>query len=236
LATLASSTVIKTAPWWKQPSARAVLGVKCALFALLLLPFARLVWRAMHDQLGANPVEFVTRATGWWVLFLLCVTLCVTPARKLLGMPWLLRVRRMLGVFAFFYAVLHFTTYIWLDQGFEWSGIPKDIVKRPFITVGFAAFVLLIPLAATSFNAAIKRLGGKRWQALHKAIYAIAILGVLHFLWHKLGKNIVLEPAMFAVAVAVLLGWRVVQWRAASASTSNSSNSSNSTATSAAPR
>jgi methionine sulfoxide reductase heme-binding subunit len=209
---------LKTAAWYKQPSSPQVFWFKCALFTLLLMPLALLVWRVMNDKLGANPVEFVTRATGWWVLFLLCVTLCVTPARKLLGLPWLLRVRRMLGVFAFFYAALHFTIYIWADQNFDLQGVAKDIAKRPFVTLGFAAFVLLIPLAATSFNAAIKWIGGKRWQTLHKAIYAIAILGVLHFLWHKLGKNIVLEPSLFALAVALLLGWRVVQWRATRAS------------------
>jgi methionine sulfoxide reductase heme-binding subunit len=212
---------IKTAAWYKQPSARQVFFFKCLLFITLLMPLALLVWRAANDKLGANPVEFVTRATGWWVLFLLCVTLCVTPARKLLGMPWLLRVRRMLGVFAFVYATLHFTTYIWLDQSFDLQSVGKDIFKRPFITVGFTAFVLLIPLAATSFNAAIKWLGGKRWQALHKAVYVIVVLGVLHFLWHKLGKNIVFEPTMFALAVALLLGWRVAQWRATRASASS---------------
>lgn len=192
-----------------------MLLFKCLLFVVLLLPLARLVWRALHDQLGANPIEVITRSTGWWVLFLLCVTLCVSPARKLLGMPWLIRLRRMLGLFAFFYAALHFTIYLWLDQGFDLQSIAKDIAKRPFVTVGFAAFVLLIPLAATSFNAAIKWIGAQRWQRLHRAVYAIVILGVLHFLWHKLGKNIVLEPAMFALAVTVLLGWRVWQWKRA---------------------
>lgn len=137
-------------PAWRMPSARALKALKLLIFALALMPFARLVWLAFHDGLGANPVEFVTRSTGWWTLFFLCVTLAVTPLRRMLALHWLLRLRRMLGLFAFFYVVLHFTTYLWWDQDFAVASIAKDIVKRPFITVGFAAFVLLVPLAATS--------------------------------------------------------------------------------------
>lgn len=194
---------------WRNPAARTVGGVKAAVFLLALWPFARLVWLAVQGGLGANPVEFVTRSTGWWTLFMLCATLAVTPLWRLLQWPWLLRLRRMLGLFAFFYAALHFTTYLWWDQAFEWAAIGKDIVKRPFITVGFAAFVLLVPLAATSFNAAVRRLGGRRWQALHRAVYAIVCLGALHFWWMKAGKQLFFEPALFSITIALLLGYRL---------------------------
>jgi sulfoxide reductase heme-binding subunit YedZ len=199
------------APWWKLPSPRLITGIKCALFCIALLPFARLVYLTLNDGLGANPTEFITRSTGWWTLFLLCVTLCVTPARTLLGLPWLVRLRRMLGLFTFFYVCLHLLTYLWFDRQWDFSDLAADIIKRPFITVGFAAFVLLIPLAATSFNAAIKWMTARRWQTLHKLIYVIAPLGVLHFWWHKAGKNLWVEPLIFAAAVVMLLGWRVWQ-------------------------
>jgi methionine sulfoxide reductase heme-binding subunit len=195
------------------PSARAVFGIKAALFALCLIPFARLIYLTFNDGLGANPTEFITRSTGWWTLFLLCITLCITPARKLLNLPWLLRLRRMLGLFTFFYACLHFLTYVWFDRQWDFSDLAADVIKRPFITVGFAAFVLLIPLALTSFNAVIKWMTARRWQMLHRLIYAIALLGVLHFWWHKGGKNDFAEPGIFAIAVAALLGWRA--WQAA---------------------
>jgi methionine sulfoxide reductase heme-binding subunit len=214
-AELHGTSVSRASSAWKMLSPRAVTGIKTAVFLLALLPFARLFWLAFNDGLGANPIEFITRSTGWWTLFFLCVTLAVTPLRKLAGMPWLLKLRRMLGLFAFFYVALHFTTYLWFDQMFDAAAIIKDIFKRPFITVGFAAFLLMIPLAATSFNRAIKWLGGKRWQLLHKSIYLIVPLGVLHFFWMKMGKNLWIEPLIFAFIVAALLGWRLWNRRAA---------------------
>ena len=196
----------------RPPSAKQIAWIKAAVFAACLIPFARLGLRAWQYQLGANPIEYITRATGWWTLTLLMITLAVTPARKLLSQPWLLRLRRMLGLFAFFYASLHFTTYIWLDQFFDLNDIAKDVVKRPFITVGFTAFGLLIPLAATSTNAMVKRLGAKRWQWLHRAVYAIAVLGVTHFLW--LVKKDIREPLVFIAILACLLGFRLLlRWR-----------------------
>jgi sulfoxide reductase heme-binding subunit YedZ len=206
-----SKPAVKPAlPWWKLPSARTITAIKALVFVAALVPFARLVYLTFTNGLGANPTEFITRSTGWWTLFLLCMTLCVTPARTLMGLPWLVRLRRMLGLFTFFYVALHFLTYLWFDRQWDFSDLAADIIKRPFITVGFAAFVLLIPLAATSFNRAIKWLGAQRWQNLHKLIYVIAPLGVLHFWWHKAGKNLWFEPLMFALAVAVLLGWRAL--------------------------
>jgi sulfoxide reductase heme-binding subunit YedZ len=165
-----------------------------------------LVYGILTHSLGANPIEAVTRGLGDWALRLLLVTLAVTPLRRLTGLGWLLRLRRMLGLFAFFYAVLHVLTYLWLDQFFDWGAILKDVVKRPFITVGFLSFVLLIPLAVTSTHAMMKRLG-RHWQRLHRAVYAIAVLGVLHFWW--MVKADVREPALYAAILAVLLGLRV---------------------------
>jgi sulfoxide reductase heme-binding subunit YedZ len=185
-----------------------VRRIKALVFLACLVPALRLGWLALHHGLGANPIEYITRSTGWWLLSFLMLTLLVTPLRRLTGLNWLLRLRRMLGLYAFFYASLHFSTYIWLDQFFDWPGIVKDIAKRPFITVGFAAFVLLIPLAATSTNAMVKRLGAKRWQKLHRLVYAIAILGVLHFWW--LVKKDITEPLIFAGVLAVLLTARAV--------------------------
>ena len=194
-------------PTWR-PDARQARWLKATVFLLGLMPFARLAWLAAHHGLGANPIEHITRATGWWTLAFLMITLSVTPARKLLSQPWLLRLRRMLGLFAFFYVSLHFTTYLWLDQFFDVAEIVKDVIKRPFITVGFAAFVLLIPLAATSTNAMVKRLGAKRWQWLHRAVYAIGILGVTHFWW--LVKKDITEPVIFAAILLALLGTRLI--------------------------
>jgi methionine sulfoxide reductase heme-binding subunit len=140
-----------------------VRRLKAVLFVACLIPLLRLGWLALHHGLGANPIEYITRSTGWWVLSFLLLTLLVTPLRRLSGWNWLLRLRRMLGLYAFFYASIHFSIYIWLDQFFDWQGIVKDIAKRPFITVGFAAFLCLIPLAATSTNAMVRRLGSRRW-------------------------------------------------------------------------
>jgi methionine sulfoxide reductase heme-binding subunit len=191
-----------------QPAPRQVGFIKAALFAACLLPTARLVWRFATDGLGANPIEYITRATGWWTLAFLAITLAVTPARRWLAMPWLLRLRRMLGLFAFFHACQHFTTYVWLDQFFDWPGMLADIAKRPFVTVGFAAFVFLVPLAVTSTNAMVRRLGARRWQRLHRLVYAIAILGVVHFWW--LVKKDITEPAIFAAVIGALLAMRLV--------------------------
>jgi methionine sulfoxide reductase heme-binding subunit len=188
-----------------------VSRLKAVLFIAGLIPVLRLGWLALHHGLGANPIEYITRSTGWWILTFLLITLLVTPLRRLTGWNWLLRLRRMLGLYAFFYACLHFSIYIWLDQFFDWPGIVKDIGKRPFITVGFAAFVCLIPLAATSTNAMVRRLGGRRWQMLHRLVYAIATLGVLHFWW--LVKKDIREPLVFGALLAILLGARAL-WSA----------------------
>lgn len=193
-----------------QPKTRQIRVIKTVLFVLCLAPFARLVWLGLADGLGTNPVETVTRATGWWILFFLCATLAVTPLRRITGMNWLLRLRRMLGLFVFFYAALHFMTYVWLDVWFDVGEVAKDIVKRPFITVGFTAFMLLIPLAATSTDAMVRRLG-RHWLRLHRAVYAIAVLGVLHYWW--LVKRDITEPLTFALVLGLLLAARVVWLR-----------------------
>lgn len=189
-----------------QPRRRQLSAIKAALFALCLVPFARLVWGVAYDALGANPVEAVTHSTGWWTLFLLCATLAVTPLRRATSAAWLLKLRRMLGLYAFFYAALHFLTYVWLDQWFDLGAIAGDVLKRPYITVGFTAFLLLVPLAVTSTNAMQRRLG-RNWQRAHRFIYLIAVLGVLHFWW--LVKRDVTEPAIFALVLAALLGVRL---------------------------
>ena len=180
---------------------------KPVVFLLCLLPLAALGWRALHGELTANPIEFITHATGDWTLRFLVITLCVTPFRKILHLPELIRFRRMLGLFAFFYACLHFTTYIWLDKFFDLSEMWKDIAKRKYITVGFTAFLLLIPLAVTSTAGWIRRLGGKRWQLLHRLIYFSAALGVIHYYW--LVKSAVIRPLTYGAIVAVLLLWRL---------------------------
>ncbi len=185
---------------------RALGWVNAAVFLIALLPLAKLVAAAYADDLGANPIEKITHVTGYWALSFLLITLAVTPLRRLSGWLWLMRLRRMLGLFAFFYAVLHFTIYLVLDQFFDWDAISKDIVKRPHITIGFSAFVLLIPLAMTSNDAMIRRLGGKRWKTLHSVIYLCAIAGVVHFCW--LVKKDLTNPIIFAVLLSLLLGMR----------------------------
>jgi len=194
------------------PTAKRIALIKSVLFIAALLPFARLVLFAFTDRLGANPIEFITRNTGDWTLYFLCFTLAVTPLRRLLGWNWLIKLRRMLGLFAFFYASLHFTTFLWFDHFFDLDEMIKDVIKRPFITVGFIAFLLLIPLAATSTNGMVRRLGGKRWQWLHRTIYLIAPLGILHFWWMKAGKHDFAQPILFGTIVALLLLLRVY-WR-----------------------
>ena len=192
------------------PSNSQLATIKTVLFALCLIP-AFLLWRGFEmDSLGANPIEAITRNTGEWTLRFLLITLCVTPLRKYSGWHWVVRLRRMLGLFAFAYGAAHLSTYLWLDQFFDWQAIAKDILKRPFITVGFAALVLMTPLALTSSNFAIRKLGGRRWQSLHRAIYPIAMLGCIHFWW--LVKKDVTEPLIYSVILAVLLGLRA-WWR-----------------------
>lgn len=184
-------------------------AAKPLLFVVCLLPFAWLLYGAIANRLGANPAEALIRSTGDWTLRFLCVTLAVTPLRTIAKQPALARFRRMLGLFAFFYVVLHFLAYAWLDMGFDPEAIARDIPKRPFALVGFLAFVLMIPLAATSFNRAIKALGAARWQALHRAVYAIVLLGLLHFFWMRAAKNNLAEVAVYGAVIAVLLGWRL---------------------------
>jgi methionine sulfoxide reductase heme-binding subunit len=183
---------------------------KAAIFLICLMPLGALGWRALHGDLTANPIEFVTHTTGDWTLRFLVFTLAITPLRKLLRLPELIRFRRMLGLFAFFYVCLHFLTWIGLDKFFNLSEMWADVVKRRFITVGFLAFVLLIPLAITSTTGWIRRLGGKRWQMLHRAIYISAVAGVIHYYW--LVKSAVIKPLFYGALVAILLLWRLGNW------------------------
>jgi methionine sulfoxide reductase heme-binding subunit len=190
---------------------RWIAPAKIAVFVAAWYPLARIVLFGLTDRLGANPIEFITRSTGLWTLVFLCITLAVTPLRRLTGVNALLRFRRMLGLYAFFYATLHFTTYFWFDKWFDLAAILKDIGKRPFITVGFAAFLLLIPLAVTSPRAMARKLG-RHWQTLHRAIYAIAALAILHFWWMKAGKHDLILPKIYGAIVVALLGWRLLAW------------------------
>ncbi len=186
--------------------------IKLALFLLALLPLGRLLWAAWTGDFGPNPVEFVQRWTGTWTFNFLLLTLCITPLRVWTQWHWLLRLRRMLGLFTFFYATLHFLSFIGFDHSFDIDAIARDIFKRPFVTVGFAAFVLLIPLAATSNQWAIRKLGGRRWQELHRSVYLIGILAAVHYFW-LVKATALLWPLVYAVALAFLLGWRVRERR-----------------------
>lgn len=178
-----------------------------AVWAACLLPLALLVAGGLRDALGANPIEYITRATGDWTLRLLLITLAVTPLRQLTGWHWLVRLRRTLGLYAFFYGCLHLATYLWLDQFFDWPGIVADIVKRPFVTLGFATFMLMLPLAVTSTNGMIRRLGGRNWQRLHRAVYAVGVLGVAHYWW--LVKKDLTEPIAYAFVLVTLFALRL---------------------------
>ena len=185
---------------------------KPLVFVLCLLPLAWLVFGAINDQLGANPAEALIRSLGDWTLRFLCLTLAVTPLRIRTRTPQLARYRRMLGLFTFFYACLHLLAYGWLDMGLDVADIGRDILKRPFILVGFACWLLLLPLAATSFNRAVRWLGGRQWQALHRLVYVIAPLALLHFFWMKSGKNDFAEVAVYALVIAALLRERLVRY------------------------
>jgi sulfoxide reductase heme-binding subunit YedZ len=189
---------------------KAIVLLKAVVFLACLVPLALLLWKYRTEDLGANPIEVITHATGDWIIRFLLLTLAITPLRKLTRQPWLIRFRRMLGLFAFFYGCLHFTTYIWLDQFFDWANMVKDVQKRPFITAGFTGFVLMIPLALTSTSWAVRKLGGKRWQWLHRLIYLSATAGVVHFLW--LVKKDISEPLTYAGVLAVLLLYRLAAW------------------------
>jgi sulfoxide reductase heme-binding subunit YedZ len=191
----------------------AVGRFKVLLFAVALLPLARWIWLAATDGLTANPVEFLTRSSGTWTLVALLVTLAVSPLRNLLGQPALLRVRRMCGLFTFFYACLHFTTYIWWDLWFDVVSILQDVAKRPFITMGFAGFLGMAALAATSTRGWMRRLG-PRWQTLHKLVYVIGVLVLLHYWWQKAGKNDFSAVFIYTLVFAGLMGWRLVRRRA----------------------
>lgn len=193
------------------PSQHRLGAAKAFVFVLSLAPLARLVLAGTlgwFGGLGVNPVELVTRSTGTWTLVFLCATLAVTPLRRLTGVAALMRLRRMLGLFAFFYGVLHFTTYLWFDQWFDLQAIVKDVIRRPFVTMGALAFLLMVPLALTSTDAMMRRLG-RAWGRLHRLVYPAAVASILHYAWHKAGKNDYSEVVWYALAVALLLGWRL---------------------------
>jgi sulfoxide reductase heme-binding subunit YedZ len=191
---------------------RQLLWAKWMLFGLSLLPLLRLIALGFQDRLSANPIEFITRATGDWTLYFLCLTLAVTPLRRLTGLNALIRFRRILGLFTFLYASLHFLTFIWFDHFFDLAEMTRDVLKRPFIAMGFSAFVLLVPLALTSNDFMLRKLG-RRWSLLHRLIYLVAILAVLHFWWMRAGKHNFAEPLVMGAVVAVLLGLRLIWLR-----------------------
>jgi len=194
-----------------------VSWLKLVIFPACLVPLANLTFKAATEKLGANPIEAITHSTGDWTLIFLLITLAITPLRKLTGQLWLIRLRRMLGLFAYFYGCLHFLTYIWLDQGFDVHSMTRDVYKRPFITAGFTAFALLAPLAVTSTRKMIQRLGGRRWQWLHRLIYVSAGAAIVHFTWAM--KKDIHRPIEYGIVLGVLLGYRLVVWARSSPGT-----------------
>ncbi len=199
------------------PSAARLAWIRRGVFVLALMPLASVILAGFQGRLGANPIETISRSSGDWTLYFLCFTLAITPLRQLTGQHWLLKLRRMLGLFTFFYASLHFLCFIWFDHFFDPAAIWKDVLKRPFITVGFIAYLLLLPLAATSSDAMVRRLG-RQWARLHRLVYLVAVLAILHFWWMRAGKNDFAEPLLFGAIIALLLGTRLLlRWRAARA-------------------
>lgn len=194
-----------------KPDSKQFKIIKIGLFLLACVPFLRLIIFAYLDQLGANPLEAITRNTGDWTLYMLCITLSITPLRRLSGWNWLLAMRRMLGLFTFFYASLHFLAFYWFDHFFDVQAMLIDVLKRPFIAMGFATFLLLLPLAVTSTNSMMRRLG-KRWKTLHQLIYLIILTGLVHFWWMRAGKQNFAQPLLITVIAVVLLGSRLVTW------------------------
>ena len=194
-----------------KPDSKQFKVIKAGLFLLACVPFLRLFIFAYLDQLGANPLEAITRNTGDWTLYLLCITLSITPLRRLTGWTWLIALRRMMGLFTFFYASLHFLAFLWFDHFFDVQAMLLDVVKRPFIAMGFATFLLLLPLAITSTNSMMRKLG-KRWKTLHQLIYLIIIMGLLHFWWMRAGKQNFAQPLLITVIALVLLGSRLMTW------------------------
>ena len=194
-----------------KPDSKQFKIIKAGLFLLACVPFLRLIIFAYLDQLGANPLEAITRNTGDWTLYMLCITLSITPLRRLSGWNWLLAMRRMLGLFTFFYASLHFLAFYWFDHFFDVQAMLIDVLKRPFIAMGFATFLLLLPLAVTSTKRMMRRLG-KRWKTLHQLIYLIILTGLVHFWWMRAGKQNFAQPLLITVIAVVLLGSRLVTW------------------------
>ncbi len=197
---------------FKTLSFQQTQGLWFCFLLLACVPFLRLIILGSNGGLGANPVEFITRDTGNWALYLLCIALAVTPIRHFTGWHWLARMRRMLGLMSFFYLCLHFTAFIWFEHFFDLQAIWQDVMTRPFVAVGLAAFILLIPLAITSWSTMMRLLGGRRWQLLHRLVYLAAPLALVHFWWAKAGKNLVFEPILFTVVITMLLGIRIVTW------------------------
>ena len=194
-----------------KPDSKQFKIIKAGLFLLACVPFLRLFIFAYLDQLGANPLEAITRNTGDWTLYLLCITLSITPLRRLTGWTWLIALRRMMGLFTFFYASLHFLAFLWFDHFFDVQAMLLDVVKRPFIAMGFVTFLLLLPLAITSTNSMMRKLG-KRWKTLHQLIYLIIIMGLLHFWWMRAGKQNFAQPLLISVIALILLGSRLMTW------------------------